>query len=401
MGAIVTGPETNGWAAATRAVRAGLNRSHFEETTEALYLTSGYVYGSAAEAAAAFAGESDHYIYSRFGNPTVTMLAERLASIEGAPACFPTASGMSAMFASLLALVNSGDRIVASRDLFGTCHQVLSDILPRFNVRTDFVDGADLDQWRAALAEPAAVVFFESMSNPTLQLVDIAAVTELAHAAGAVVVADNAMASPALLNPTRLGADVVVYSTTKHIDGQGRTMGGAVLGSREFVEDRILPFARTTGPTMSPVSAFAALKGLETLSLRVAHASGTALELARFLEAAPQVSAVRYPLLESYPQFDLAARQLRAGGTIVAFEVAGGQEAAFQVLDALRIFDISNNFGDSKSLVTHPATTTHFRIGPEARAAMGITDGMIRLSVGLEDAADLQQDLAGALAELH
>ncbi len=386
------------WSPATRAVRAGISRSQFEETSEALHLTSGYVYQSAAEAAAAFAGESDHHIYSRFSNPTVSMLADRLASLEGAAACFPTASGMSAMFAALLAVVSSGDRIVASRDLFGTCRQVLADILPRFGVHTEFVAGGDLEQWQAALQRPTAAVFFESVSNPMLGLVDVTAVSELAHAAGAVVVADNALASPALQNPTRLGADVVVYSTTKHIDGQGRTLGGAVLGTREFVEERVLPLVRTTGPTMSPFSAWVARKGLETLDLRVRHSSETALHLAQHLEQTPGVLGVRHPGLESHPQFELARRQLRAGGTLISFEVDGGREAAFATLDALQVFEISNNFGDTKSLATHPASTTHYRIGAAARAEMGITEGTIRLSVGLEDAADLQQDLVEAIA---
>lgn len=389
---------SQGWSQATRAVRAGISRSQFEETSEALQLTSGYVYRSAAEAAAAFAGESDHHIYSRFSNPTVDILAARLADLEGAQACLPCASGMSAMFAALLAVVSSGDRIVASRDLFGTCRQVLTDILPRFGVHTDFVAGDDLEQWRAALETGATAVFFESVSNPMLTLVDVRAVAELAHRAGAIVVADNALASPALQNPTQLGADVVIYSTTKHIDGQGRTLGGAVLGTTEFIAERILPLARATGPTMSPISAWVALKGLETLNLRVRHSSETALGLARELERHSKVLGVRYPGLASHPQFELAQRQLRAGGTLVTFEVAGGRAAAFAVLDALQIFEISNNFGDTKSLATHPASTTHYRIGEQARSEMGITEGTIRLSVGLEAAADLRSDLLQALA---
>ncbi len=381
----------------TRAVRVGTQRSAFQETSEGLFLTSGYVYDRAEDAAAAFDGSVERYTYSRFNNPTVTAFAERLADMEGAEACFPVASGMAGVFGVLIALLTQGDRVVASRHLFGSCYSVLSDILPRFGVVTDFVDGTDLEQWREALRRPAKAVFFESPANPMQEIVDIAAVSELAHAAGALVIADNAMASPAVQSPTRLGADVVVYSTTKHIDGQGRTLGGAILGADSFINGPVKTLVRNTGPTMSPFTAWVALKGLETLRLRVEHASATALTVARSLEANPRVAWVRYPFLESHPQHDLARRQMSAGGTIVTFAIDGGREEAFAAINALTAFDISNNFGDAKSMVTHPATTTHYRIGPEARARVGITDGTIRLSIGLEDADDIVSDLNAAL----
>ncbi|HET9127984.1 MAG TPA: aminotransferase class I/II-fold pyridoxal phosphate-dependent enzyme, partial [Propionibacteriaceae bacterium] len=351
----------------------------------------------AEDAAAAFDGSVERYTYSRFNNPTVTAFAERLADMEGAEACFPVASGMAGVFGVLIALLSQGDRVVASRHLFGSCYSVLSDILPRFGVVTEFVDGTDLEQWREALRRPAKAVFFESPANPMQEIVDIAAVSELAHAAGALVIADNAMASPAIQSPTRLGADVVVYSTTKHIDGQGRTLGGAILGADSFINGPVKTLVRNTGPTMSPFTAWVALKGLETLRLRVEHASATALTVARSLEANPRVAWVRYPFLESHPQHDLARRQMSAGGTIVTFAIDGGRDEAFAAINALTAFDISNNFGDAKSMVTHPATTTHYRIGPEARARVGITDGTIRLSIGLEDADDIVSDLNAAL----
>jgi O-succinylhomoserine sulfhydrylase len=387
----------DGWHPDTAAVRAGLDRSHHEETAEGLYLTSGYVYGSAAEAAAAFAGDVERHRYSRLTNPTVTALQDRVRALEGAEAAWATASGMSAVFVALLACVRAGDRIVASRALFGSCTTILTDLLPRFGVRTDFVDGHDLAQWAEALARPAAAVFFETPSNPLLDLVDVAAVSELAHAAGAVVVVDNIVASPVLQRPLDLGADVVVYSTTKHMDGHGRTMGGVVLGSRAFIAEQVQPWMQHTGPVMSPFTAWVVLKSLETLRLRVERMAATALELAAWLEDVPGVTWVRHPWLPSHPQHDLAQRQMAGGGTVVAFEVEGGRERAFAVLDALRVVDLSNNFADAKSLACHPATTTHHRIGPERRAEVGITDGVLRLSAGLEDPRDLQADLRQAL----
>jgi O-succinylhomoserine sulfhydrylase len=304
---------------------------------------------------------------------------------------------MAAVFWSLAALLEQGDRVVASRELFGSCFVILDELLPRWGIETDFVNGASLEEWEQALASPATVVFFETPSNPMQGLVDVAAVSELAHAAGATVVVDNVFATPILQKPLELGADVVVYSTTKHIDGQGRTMGGAILGTADYVEERLKPVMRHTGPTLSPFNAWVLVKSLETLGLRVHHQTASALALAGALEAIPSVSRVWYPGLPSHPQADLAEKQMAGGGTVVTFEVAGGKEAAFQVLNGTRIIDISNNLGDSKSLITHPATTTHRRIGPEARAAVGITDGVIRVSVGLEDVEDLLEDLTGAL----
>ena len=390
--------ETAGWRPDTLAVRGGLHRSELEETSEALFLTSGYVYSSAAEAEAAFRGESDHYMYSRFSNPTVTAFGERLRLLEGAEACFPTASGMAAVFNALLALVRAGDRVVAARSLFGSCFAILDDILPRYGVETEFVDGHDLAQWEKALSTPARAVFFESPSNPMQELVDVRAVCDLAHAAGATVVVDNVFATPVLQRPLDLGADVVVYSATKHIDGQGRTLGGAILGPKELVEGEVKTLMRNTGPSLSPFNAWVLLKGLETLRMRVRHSTAAAETVARRLEDHPRVTRVLYPWLESHPQHALARSQMTGGGTVVTFEVDGGKERAFTVLDRLRLVDISNNLGDTKSLVTHPATTTHHRMGPEGRARVGITDGMVRLSVGLEDVDDLLEDLDQALS---
>jgi O-succinylhomoserine sulfhydrylase len=381
----------------TRLVRGGQTRSGFDETAEALFLTSGYVYDSAEQAEATFAGDVDHYIYSRYGNPTVTMFEERLRLLEGSEDAWSTASGMAAVFWSLASLLEQGDRVVASRDLFGSCFVILNELLPRWGIHTEFVNGASLDEWEKALATPAKVVFFESPSNPMQGLVNVSVVSELAHAAGATVVVDNVFATPILQQPLSLGADVVVYSTTKHIDGQGRTMGGAILGSSEYVQEQLKPFMRHTGPTLSPFNAWVLVKSLETLKLRVEHQTQSAHTLAAHLEGVDGVARVWYPGLASHPQADLAAAQMAGGGTVVTFEVGGGKERAFRVLNGVQIIDISNNLGDSKSLITHPATTTHRRIGPEARSAMGITDGVIRLSVGLEDVEDLKEDLSAAL----
>ncbi|KRC89692.1 O-succinylhomoserine sulfhydrylase [Terrabacter sp. Root85] len=385
------------WRPDTLAVRGGLSRSGFEETSEALYLTSGFVYDTAEDAEAAFKGDVDRFVYSRYGNPTVAMFEERLRQIEGAEACFATGSGMSAVFVALAALLGQGDRVVSSRALFGSCFVILDEILPRWGVETVFVDGADLDQWREALAEPTTAVFFETPSNPMQELVDIAAVTELAHAAGAKVVVDNVFGTPVFSKPLDLGADIIVYSATKHIDGQGRTLGGAVLGPKEFIDGPVQNLMRHTGPSMSPFNAWVLVKGLETMSLRVERMADSALEVARFLEAHPSVRRVVHPFLESHPQHDLAKRQMLAGGTVVTFELDGGKDEAFALMNALQVIDISNNLGDSKSLITHPATTTHRRLTPEARAAVGITDGVLRVSVGLEDVRDLVDDLRRAL----
>ena len=381
----------------TVAVRGGLVRSNFDETSEGLFLTSGYVYSSAEEAEAAFKDEIDRFVYSRYGNPTVHMFQERLRLLEGTEACFATASGMAAVFVALGALLGKGDRVVSSRSLFGSCFVVLDEILPRWGVESVFVDGTDLDQWREALSQPTSAVFFESPSNPMQELVDMKAVCELAHAAGAKVVVDNVFGTPVFSKPLEQGADVIVYSATKHIDGQGRSMGGAVLGTSEFINGPVTNLMRHTGPSMSPFNAWVLLKGLETLSLRVKRMAASALELARVLEAHPKVARVIYPWLESHPQHDLAKRQMFGGGTVVTFELVGGRTEAFKVMNALEVVDISNNLGDAKSLITHPATTTHRRLGAEARLAVGITDGVLRVSVGLEDIRDIVEDLERAL----
>ena len=381
----------------TLSVRAGTARTGFCETSEAIFMNSGYVYGSAEEAEHSFDGTLDRMVYSRFKNPTVAMFEERLAAIEGAEAARATASGMAAVHAALVCQLKAGDRVVAPRALFGSCTWIVGDLLPRFGIEAAFVDGTDLDQWRAALSRPTAVVFLETPSNPTLEVIDLPAVAELAHKAGARVVVDNVFATPILQSPLALGADVVVYSATKHIDGQGRCLGGAILGSAEFCDDVLGPYLRHTGPALSPFNAWVLLKGLETLDLRVERHCANALEVARFLEARPEIARVLYPGLDSHPQHDLARRQMKGFGGIVAFHLKGGKAAAYALLDGLEVIDISNNLGDAKSLACHPWTTTHQRLSPEAKLAQGIGEGLIRLSVGLEDAADLIDDLALAL----
>lgn len=390
-------PQAAHWAADTQAVRGGLDRTGFFETSEPIFANSGFVYDSAEAAERAFTGEDERFVYSRYGNPTVATFQERLRLLEGTEACFATASGMSAVFVALGALLAAGDRVVASRSLFGSCFVILNEILPRWGVETVFVDGPDLDQWREALSVPTTAVFFESPSNPMQEIIDIRAVCELAHAAGATVVADNVFATPLLQRCAELGADVVVYSGTKHLDGQGRVMGGAILGSKEFIDGPVKQLMRHTGPALSSFNAWVLTKGLETLALRVNHASASALALAQFLEQQSGVEWVKYPLLRSHPHYDLAASQMSAGGTVLTFALTGGKAAAFALVNGLRIIDISNNLGDSKSLITHPATTTHRAMGPEGRAAIGLGDGVVRLSVGLEDLDDLRRDLAGAL----
>ncbi|MDQ0374996.1 O-succinylhomoserine sulfhydrylase [Cellulomonas humilata] len=392
----------------TLAVRGGLVRSQFQETSEALFLTQGFVYSSAAEAEAAFAGDADRFLYSRYGNPTVSTFEERLRLLEGAEAAFATASGMSAVFTAIAALVESGSRIVSARALFGSTVVIFEEILAKWGVRTDYVDGHELDQWEAALSTPADVVFFETPSNPMQDLVDIAAVSRLAHAAGATVIVDNVFATPVLSRPLEFGADVVVYSATKHIDGQGRVLGGAILGTDEYIHGPVQTLIRNTGPSLSAFNAWVLLKGLETLSLRVRHQTSSALQVATWIEQQPGVSLVRYPYLPSHPQHELARAQQTGGGTVVTFNLAVPEGATpdvakkvtFGVLDALRVVDISNNLGDAKSLITHPATTTHRKLGPEGRAAVGIAESTVRLSVGLEDPADLIDDLAQALGTL-
>jgi O-succinylhomoserine sulfhydrylase len=391
-----------GVSQATIGVRGGLLRSGFEETAEAIYPTSGYVYQSAAEAEKAFTGEIDRYVYSRYGNPTISMFEERLRLIEGAPAAFATATGMAAVFTSLGALLAAGDRLVAARSLFGSCFVVCNEILPRWGVETVFVDGDDLSQWEEALSKPTQAVFFETPSNPMQSLVDIVAVTEMAHAAGAKVVLDNVFATPILQQSFPLGVDVVVYSGTKHIDGQGRVLGGAILGDKQYIDEPVQKLMRHTGPALSPFNAWVLLKGLETLAVRVQHSTDSAVRIAQFLEGHPAVSWVRYPFLESHPQYDLAKRQMTGGGTVVTFELDAardaGKQRAFEVLDKLRLVDISNNLGDAKSLITHPSTTTHRAMGPEGRAAIGLGDAVVRISVGLEGTDDLIADLDQALS---
>jgi O-succinylhomoserine sulfhydrylase len=360
----------------------------------------GYVYDDAEQAEGTFAGTVEHYQYSRFANPTLTMLEDRLCLIEGAEACRTTATGMAAVNSALLAHLKAGDRVVASRALFGSCHWIVSTLLPKFGIATEFVDGSDLAQWRDALSRPAQLVLLETPSNPMLELVDLRAVADLAHAAGAIVVVDNVFATPLLQQPLKLGADVVVYSCTKHIDGQGRVLGGAVLGNKKWINETLQPFIRNTGPALSPFNAWVLLKGLETLALRVDAGCRGAAAIAEFLAARPEVTRVWYPTRADHPQQALALAQMSAGGTVVTFEVAGGKDAAFSVMNAFGLIAVSNNLGDSKSLVTHPATTTHMRIGPEEREKLGITDGVIRLSVGLEDIEDLKDDLAQALATI-
>jgi len=390
----------SGWRQATRLVRGGTDRSAFDETSEGLFLTSGYVYSSAEEAELAFKGDKKRYIYSRYANPTLSMFEQRLAMLEGAEICVSMASGMAAMFAALASQLEAGDRVVASRALFGSCHYIISEQLPRFGVEIELVDGTDLDQWRSALSRSTRCVFLETPSNPALEIIDIAAVAELAHDAGARLIVDNVFATPILQKPLDLGADIVMYSATKHIDGQGRTLGGAILtNDTEFFEDLLTPFMRHTGPALSPFNAWVLLKGLETLDLRVRQHCVTSLSLAEFLSGNSAIESVLYPGLSSHPQHELAMSQMADGGTLVSFDIAGGKEAAFKFLNALELIDISNNLGDAKSLTTHPATTTHQRLSLEERAEMGITDGLVRLSVGLEHVEDLKEDLSQALAK--
>ncbi len=380
----------------TLAVRAGLARSGFGETGEALYLTSGFTYDSVEQADSAFAEDIDHYLYGRFANPTVSMFENRLAAIEGAQMCVGTGSGMSAMFASIACLVSAGDRVVAAASMFSSCWVVLAEILPKWGVNVEFVTGNDPQIWADALGVETKAVFLETPSNPMLELVDIRMISDLAHKVGATVIVDNVMASPILQKPLALGADVVMYSATKHIDGQGRVLGGAILGSESYVKEKLNPFVRHTGPSLSPFNAWVLVKSLETMSMRVHRMTENAQAIAEFLETVPQVKSVNYPGLASHPQHELARKQMTGGGTTLSFEVAGGSEALFKVMNNLRVIDISNNLGDSKSLITHPYSSTHRRLDPEVKAAMGITESLARLSVGLEYSGDLIRDLKEA-----
>jgi O-succinylhomoserine sulfhydrylase len=386
---------------ATTLIHGGEDRTPHGETSEAIFLTSGFVYDDAEQAEATFAGTVTHYQYSRFGNPTVAAFERRMALLEGAEACRATASGMAAVNAAMLSHLRAGDRVVASRALFGSCHWIVSTLLPRLGISYVFVDAGDLEAWKAALCEPTQLVLLETPSNPMLEIVDLRAVADLAHAAGAIVVVDNVFATPLLQRPLEFGADVVVYSATKHIDGQGRVLGGAVLGNKTWIEETLQPFIRNTGPALSPFNAWTLLKGLETMSLRVEAACARAARLADFLAAQPGISRVWYPARADHPQHALAMRQMTAGGTLLTFEVAGGKAGAFRFCNGLRLIAISNNLGDARSMVTHPATTTHMRIGAEERARLGITDGVVRLSVGLEDIRDLTDDLIRGLEGAH
>ncbi|MFC3713508.1 O-succinylhomoserine sulfhydrylase [Sphingoaurantiacus capsulatus] len=386
---------TRHWRPATQAVRGGTARSDFGETSEAIFLTSGYCYDEAEEAAARFRGERPGMTYSRLQNPTVQMLEERLCLLEGAEACRAQATGMAAMTAALMSTLSAGDHLVAGRAAFGSCRVLVDSILPRFGVETTVVDGGDLDAWAKARKPNTKAFFFETPANPTLDIIDMQAVCDLAHDAGALAIVDNAFASPVLQRPLEFGADVVAYSATKLMDGQGRVLAGAVLGSEQWMNDTLLAFTRHTGPNLSPFNAWVVLKSLETLDLRVRRQNDNATEVARFLET--RLPRLLYPGLESHPQHALAMKQMTGGGTILALFVDGGRPQAHALLDALQLIDISNNVGDSRSLMTHPASTTHASVTAEAREEMGITEGMLRLSVGLEDPADLIDDLDQAL----
>jgi len=386
--------------AETLLVHGGTTRSPYGETSEALYLTQGFVYDSAEACEARFKGEDPGFVYSRYGNPTTAMFESRMALLEGAEAARATASGMAAVQSALMCHLRAGDHIVSGRALFGSCRWILEDFLPRFNIETTLVDGADLDAWKAAVRPNTKLFFLESPTNPTLDLVDIKAVADIAHAAGARLVVDNVFATPLLQKPMQLGADIVVYSATKHIDGQGRCLGGVVLSSEKFVTDHLQTFLRQTGPSISPFNAWVMLKGLETLALRVERQQASAGAIADAVAGLGKIEKVVYPFRHDHPQYELAKRQMTGGGTLVTFVVAGGKDGAFRFANALRLIRISNNLGDAKSLLTHPATTTHQRFTPEARAEMGISDGLVRLSVGLEHADDLIGDIAQALAKV-
>jgi O-succinylhomoserine sulfhydrylase len=377
----------------TAAVRAGLARSGFGETAEALYLTSGFTYSSAEEAVDSFTDEVDHYLYSRFHNPTVAMFEKRLAAIEGAEFCVATGSGMSAMFASIACMVSAGDHVVASASMFSSCHVVITEFLPKWGVTFELVKGNDPAAWAKALSKPTKVVFIETPSNPLLDIVDIRMVSDLAHKVGATVIVDNVMASPILQKPLQLGADVVMYSATKHIDGQGRVLAGAILGSFSYIHEQLIPFVRHAGLTLSPFNAWVLVKSLETMDMRVRRMSENAQAIAEYLESRPEIKSVRYPGLPSHPEYALAQRQMSGGGSTIGIEFAGSKKDAFKFMNALRIIDISNNLGDSKSLITHPASTTHRRLSPEVQLEMGITPSVVRLSVGLEYVDDLIKDL--------
>jgi O-succinylhomoserine sulfhydrylase len=381
----------------TRLVHSGTLRSQYGETSEALFLTQGYVYNSAEECEARFKGEDPGFIYSRYSNPTISMFERRMIELEGAEAARSAATGMAAVTTAILAPLKAGDHVVASRALFGSCLYVIQDLLPRYGIETTLVDGADLDQWQRALKPNTKTFFLESPTNPTLDVLDIPGIAEIAHSGGARLVVDNVFATPIWQSPLALGADVVVYSATKHIDGQGRCLGGIILSSEAFIAEHIHNFMRQTGPSISPFNAWVLLKGLETLAVRVRAQTETAARVAEVLASHPKISRLVYPGRADHPQAALVKKQMRGGSTLVGFEVKGGKQGAFRVLNELKLAKISNNLGDAKSLVTHPATTTHQRLKPEDRAALGISEGFIRFSAGLEHADDLIEDLTAAL----
>ena len=381
----------------TNLVRGGLTRSNFKETSEAIFLNSGFVYDSAEQAEAIFLGKKKGFQYSRYANPTVEMFEKRLALLDGSEACFATASGMAAVFGSMMCQLKAGDHVVSASALFGSCRYILNDILPKFGIEVSFIDGKNIKEWNKSIQKNTKIFFFESPSNPCLEIIDIKQVCNLAKKNKITTIVDNIFASPVLQQPVKFGADVVIYSGTKHIDGQGRAMGGAVCSTNKFKENILKPFLRHTGPCISPFNAWVLLKSLETIKIRVLSQSENALQIARFLEKHKKIKQVYYPGLKSFPQYALAKKQQSAGGTMIAFKVKGGKKDAFKIINKLNIFDISNNLGDSKSLVTHPTTTTHKVLGEEARLSLGITPNLIRLSIGLEDINDLKEDLANSL----
>ncbi|HWE07569.1 MAG TPA: O-succinylhomoserine sulfhydrylase [Rhizomicrobium sp.] len=394
---MATNKKPGKWRARTMAVRGGQTRSDFQETSEALFLTSGYAYESPTQAEGRFTGEDDGFQYTRFSNPTIQMFEDRMAALEGAPVARATASGMAAVSAALLSGLSAGDHIVSAKAMFGSCRTVIIDILPRFGVTHTLVDGSDLDQWRTAMRPNTKMLFLETPANPTLDIVDIAAVAKIADAGGARLVVDNAFASPVLQQPMALGAHIVVHSTTKWVDGQGRCLGGMILCREDFLKDHLQLYLRNTGPVMSPFNAWVHLKSLETLDLRMRAHCENAMMVANFLGGQKKVTRVLYPFHPDHPQHNLARAQMSGGGGVVTFEIAGGKNGAFRFAEALKLIDISNNLGDAKSLITHPETTTHQRLSPEGRAELGITSGQMRLSVGLEDADDIREDLEQAL----
>ena len=391
--------EMTNWTPRTKLVHAGIKRSQYGELSEAIFLTQGFAYESAEQAEARFieAGE-DEYVYARYGNPTVRMFEERIAALEGAEDAFATASGMAAVSGTLFSMLSAGDHIVAARALFGSCLFIVQTILPKWGVEVTLVDGTDLDAWRAAMRPDTKAVFLEAISNPTLEVIDILGVSEIAHEVGATVIVDNVFATPIFQRSLELGADVVIYSATKHIDGQGRCLGGVVLGTEEFIRGTFEPFNKHTGPALSPFNAWIMLKGLETLDLRCRAQAESAAAIVEALQGHEKLERVIYPFAKDHPQVELAKSQMTAGGTVVSIDVRGGQAAAFRFLNALEIVTLSNNLGDAKSLATHPTTTTHQRLTSEERHQLGITDGLVRLSVGLEDSNDLIQDVTHALS---